>query len=151
MRRVLACVVALLALGTGTACSGPPQIVCPAIGWFNTVEVALDGPVHNVDTVQLCIRGICSITDPDRTPEPQNDSPAPTATGVPPTGVQTGDRSWTFSLQMTTPQRATVRALTSAHAVLAERNVKLQWTRVGGTVQCGGPSEAAPVVLSIPA
>ncbi|SEO18668.1 hypothetical protein SAMN05216281_1563, partial [Cryobacterium luteum] len=32
---------------------------------------------------------------------------------------------------------------------LAERDVTLNWVRVGGTEQCGGPAETDPITLTI--
>jgi hypothetical protein len=34
--------------------------------------------------------------------------------------------------------------------VLAQRDVDLMWTRVGGTEQCGGPATTGPITLSLP-
>jgi len=53
------------------------------------------------------------------------------------------------SLDMAAPETLTLRALSLAGDVLVEQDVALDWRRVGGSARCGGPSEAAPVVLNI--
>jgi hypothetical protein len=50
---------------------------------------------------------------------------------------------------MSAPKAVTVRASSADGTVLAERKVTLEWTRVGGTEQCGGPMEAPVVRLRV--
>lgn len=144
-------------------CSMLPQLACPAIGWVNTATVTLQGAVEKVHTVQLCIDGTCSITTDEiqrqdeppqlatATPDAQGPAPTSVPTTVPPIGSRIDDHTWTFQLGMSAPKAVTVRASSVYGTALAERDVTLEWTRVGGTEQCGGPAEAAPVILSIPA
>lgn len=143
--------------------------VCPAIGWSNSATVVLEGPVDAVAKVQFCPDGVCSVT-----PEPTT---APRATVTPGAGAVPGQattaapaipgtpiggspyspyfgrkvdaRTWQFSTPMNAPESATVRALAAGGDVLAERNVDLTWTRVGGSEQCGGPATAGPIMLSL--
>jgi hypothetical protein len=51
---------------------------------------------------------------------------------------------------MSAPKKATVKALDARGEVLAQRDVDLTWTRVGGSEQCGGPSTAGPITLPLP-
>lgn len=166
MRRLLIGLVAALTLSSVVSGCSPlvPHLACPAIGWINTVTVILEGPVQNVSVVEFCAEGVCSTpspgeTQPDEPLRPATANPqdatsypttAPTATVFPYGATKVDDRSWKFSLDMTSPKDATVRALTADGEVLAERDVTLTWTRVGGSERCGGPSEAAPILLSIP-
>lgn len=51
---------------------------------------------------------------------------------------------------MTAPENVTVRALDTAGEVLTEEEFALEWRRVGGSEECGGPGEAGPVTLVVP-
>lgn len=159
----------ILLLATGAAGCETPG-VCPAIGWSNSVTVVLDGPVDAVAKVQFCPDGVCSDTPqpstaPKSTITPSEDSlpgqaatAAPASPGTPASGtvygIYTGrkidQRTWQFITPMSAPKKATVKALDALGQVLAQRNVELTWTRVGGTEQCGGPSTAGPITLSLP-
>ncbi|MFF1254855.1 hypothetical protein ACFVYC_20500 [Pseudarthrobacter sp. NPDC058329] len=157
----------LLILVSGTAGCATPG-VCPAIGWSNSATVVLDGPVDGVDTVQFCPDGACSITPQPTTAPKSTIAPGPSAipgqaaTAVPAApgadsgskyspyfGKKIDDRTWQFSAPMNAPAKATVRALAASGEVLAAREVELTWTRVGGSEQCGGPSTAGPITLSL--
>src|SRR6185312_7701265 len=165
MRRLVSGLVVALTLSVMVAgCSVIPPLACPAIGWSHTVTVVLDGAVEKVHTVELCIEDNCSITTDqlqDRTDEPLQiatamppDTPtsaSPSNLGAPPIGARLDDHAWTFSLMMNAPTTVTVRALSVDDASIASTEVTLHWKRVGGSEQCGGPGEAAPVALSIPA
>lgn len=134
---------------------------CPAIGWTNTATIHLNGNVDGVATVELCADGVCATSDPlvqepDEplrvlTPE-ELASPAPSRHTLPsPFSISRVDeRNWKAKVAMTTPETLTLRALNSTGQVLAEQDVALQWRRVGGSEQCGGPGEAGPVNLDIP-
>jgi hypothetical protein len=132
--------------------------------------VVLDGPVDAVAKVQFCPDGVCAVT-PQPTTAPKStitpsDTPIPgqAATAAPltpgtqvpgtlysiPSGKKVDDRTWQFITPMNAPKSATVRALDARGEVLAQRDVKLTWTRVGGSEQCGGPSTAGPITLSVP-
>ncbi|WP_156786359.1 hypothetical protein [Microterricola viridarii] len=144
--------------------------VCPAIAWFNRATVNLTGNVDDVAALEFCIDGMCAAsTDvqplPDEplplttlepidlqtfSPAPREASPLPTA--VPPifSFIRTNESTWRIALDMAAPETATIRALSSTGDVLVEHEVALDWRRVGGSEQCGGPSEAAPVSVEIP-
>lgn len=159
----------VLILASGTAGCATPS-VCPAIGWSNSATVILDGRVDAVAEVQLCADGKCSIrpqptTAPEATITPSSEavpgraaSAAPATPGTPVGGTEyspyfgrkVDDRTWQFSAPMSAPKRVTVRALDAAGEVLAQRDVELTWTRVGGSEQCGGPATAGPVSLYLP-
>ena len=142
--------------------------VCPAIAWSNSLTVSLDGAVESVDVVEFCVENTCSVPAPRPAPSTSRIPGAtPDAGGVPPRSPEvatpsdspkgpspfiaskTDDRTWRFQLMMRTPEVAVIRARTAEGQVLAEREVPLQWTRVGGSGQCGGPSTAAPVTLTL--
>jgi hypothetical protein len=164
MRRLLSALVTVFALNSVLlGCSMLPQLACPAIGWVNMATVTLKGTVQKVHTVQLCIEDTCSVTADEMLrqdeplqlataiPDAQSAVPTSAPTTVPPIGLRVDDHTWTFQVGMSAPKAVTVRASSADGTVLAERKVTLEWTRVGGTEQCGGPGEAGPVILSSPA
>ena len=118
----------LLAL---TGCA-PPPVACPAIGWINSLTVELVGDTSSVAAVQLCTPHGCA-------PSPDLDPSSSWAL------VALTDRdgdSWSFSTDMSAPDELVVKTLTADGVVLSEESVAPDWTRVGGSEQCGGPSEA---------
>ncbi|MDJ0351438.1 hypothetical protein [Pseudarthrobacter sp. PH31-O2] len=55
-----------LALGllfaAGTAgCSGSAPTPCPALAWFNSLSVTLDGNSQLVSLVEFCAEDVCSV------------------------------------------------------------------------------------------
>jgi len=162
MSKRLVSLFAVLAWSSAVVgCSFPT--VCPAIGWINTVTVTLEGQTQDVAGVELCADNACSVP---RQNQPTSDEPAPVetltpsqlatgtpspgATGVPFHASQSSDHSWEIATGMATPKNATVRALSASGEVLAERDVTLNWSRVGGSESCGGPGEADPISLPMP-
>jgi hypothetical protein len=149
---IVAAVSALLSAG----CT--PEL-CPAIGWSSSLSVELNGDTRLVSEVQACHKGECSTPtklqgepidsyrpfDPD---SPARSSSVPAATSEPSLDYsnRVDDRAWAISF-LSAPDTVTLRALTSNGTVLAEEQVELHWTRVGGTERCGGPLEADPVIL----
>lgn len=120
-----------------TACS-PSGFVCPAIGWINELTVTLDGDVSPVADVKLCVEDAC----------------VPMTAGTPPEelaqvalAAQNGSTDeWVFTTSMNTPERFSVRVYSADGDVLTDRDVTAQWTRVGGSEECGGPAEATVTV-----
>ncbi|MBT2522036.1 hypothetical protein [Arthrobacter sp. ISL-28] len=169
MKRVLLSVPLIVMLASGTAgCSHPNA--CPAIGWSNSATVILQGPVETVGSVEFCADGTCSVPAPKPTTAPkatvkpeasfvpgQASPGAPAARGTPVStskygpylGRKVDDSTWQFNTTMSAPKKATVRAMSASGEVLAERDVDLAWTRVGGSEQCGGPATAGPITLSL--
>jgi len=59
--------------------------------------------------------------------------------------------TWRFTLvNMGSPDHVTAKALSATGEILAETEADLDWKRAGGSAQCGGPSEASPVELTVP-
>lgn len=159
--------VALLLAAATAGCSGSVPNACPAIAWFNSLTVSLDGAVEQVSLVEFCADGVCSVRadGPVRVPEAYVSPgavPAPattlavTAAPVPSrpsyspfTVARVDDRTWKVSLMMQSPKTVTIRAYSADASVLAQREVELRWTRVGGSEACGGPETAGPVRLVI--
>ncbi|MEO7123844.1 MAG: hypothetical protein ABI400_12150 [Lacisediminihabitans sp.] len=166
MRRLLTGLVTVLALGSLlSGCSLIPQFACPTIGWVNSVTVELEGSVEGVHTVELCVEGTCSVSADQLQVEideplqlmttlpqdPEITAPTSTPATTPPFATKVNDHTWTFNLMMGTAKEVTVRALTADGATITERDVALEWKRVGGSEQCGGPAKTPPIVLSLPA
>jgi hypothetical protein len=135
---------------------------CPAIGWVNSVTVELAGDVSRVDIVQLCADGACSELRPEpgtaapRTvvTTPLDATAQPTPEAQPAMGPFYAEKidadTWRFTVSMSSPDHVTAKALSSAGEVIAETDADLDWKRVGGSAQCGGPVEAPPVLLAVP-
>lgn len=163
MRRVWGLIVrpAVLMLAVCIPVAGC-STVCPAIGWVNSITVELAGDVSRVDTVRLCADGACSELRPvPGTPAPRIvvttplDATAPVTPNVQPTmapfyAARIDAYTWRFTVSMSSPDHVTAKALSPTGAVIAEKEADLDWKRVGGSAQCGGPAEASPVLLAVP-
>lgn len=134
---------------------------CPAIGYVSNLTVNLEGNAAAVREVKLCDDTGCSQPAPvPGTPVPQRTivptldpevpPPAPAATFPPFHGRQQDDDTWLFTLSLGSPSNVTVRALAADGGVLAEQEYALEWTRVGGSEQCGGPVTTPPILLPVP-
>lgn len=123
------------AFGLAFSLTGCVSFACPAVGWTNALTVVLDGDTAAVEQVQLCTEDGCA--------------PAEDADMTGPLGwvavEERTEHSWTFSVDAL-PDTFTVRALGTGEAVLSDTEVTPSWTRVGGSAQCGGPSEATVTV-----
>ncbi|MGY1749399.1 hypothetical protein [Modestobacter sp. SYSU DS0511] len=116
-----------LLAGLLTACDGGVPIACPAIGYLPSVLVELTGDWsgHPVGSVQLDCSSPCerpTLDDP-----PAEDDPTVLGWIVP-------------SGPLPDSAVATVRAPDGS--VLAEVEAGLDFERVGGSAECGGPMEA---------
>ena len=168
-------VALLLALATA-GCSGQAPIACPAIAWFNSLTVSLDGAVENVSRVEFCAEDVCSVrrrwpgprprtlVSPGPVPPPVAtlpDVPPPAAPGRPRPacpvraalqplhGVPGRRPDLEGQPDDAGPEDTTITAYSADGSVLARRDVELGWTRVGGSEACGGPGTAGPVRLVI--
>jgi hypothetical protein len=122
-----------------SACAGGASTVCPAIGWSNTVTVALAEDWPEVEGGSLLVEcpSPCAVQPPgdDATSEPDRVS------------VPVG--SVVVDVGMTQPDSVLVTVLGPDGAKLGGTEPDLGWRRVGGSEECGGPS-AASVVLPAP-
>ena len=118
MRRPCTSVTAALVLAVLTGCG--PERVCPPIGWSSTVVVELAPEWTDSEGASVRVA----------------DRPA----------VPVADGSAEVWLDMSSPSTVQVAVLDAQGEVLAEREADLDWRRVGGTAECGGPTEATVVV-----
>ncbi|MCC9068037.1 hypothetical protein [Arthrobacter cryoconiti] len=159
--RFLSLFVTLLASLALEGCATP--VMCPAIGWINTIDVNLTGNVADIASLELCVDGVCAASSTVQQIPVESLRRAtlvPTGPASAPTGLTTvplnfsinriDQRTWRASMSMAAPATLTLRALSSAHNVLVEREIALEWRRMGGSEQCGGPSEVGPITLDIP-
>jgi len=133
MRKAAAVGILGLALLTGATGCAAPGLVCPAIGWINTLEVDASAFAGDV-FVQLCVEAGCSSA-PGETPSMSSDLAIPVSTGD---GV--------YEIGMTTPDEATVRVYDAAGALIQESEHVINWTLP--TDPCGGPGTADPIILT---
>jgi hypothetical protein len=117
---------------------GQEATVCPAIGWSNgvTVRLADDWPAGDGRTLAVvcpwgegCVETLAG------------GSFATTAPLVGGTAV--------VRFGFATPDSLTLR-VGDASGVLTEHQAELEWVRVGGSEECGGPSESDEVVVPAP-
>ena len=158
--------VVLLLAGATAGCADSVPRACPALAWFNSLTVSLDGAAEKVGLVELCADDVCSVrsdgpasfpvtsVSPGALPAPATTvptpAPAPSAPAFSPFTVsRADDRTWTVNLLMQAPRTATITAYSADGSVLVRQNVELGWTRVGGTEACGGPGTAGPVRIVI--
>jgi hypothetical protein len=137
-----------------TAC-GTADVVCPAVGWVSTITVRLEGDVTAASEVELCTAEGCSVPDP-ASPQPASpksavpDSPGgPSPSTAPFTASQTAVNAWLFTVRGPLPHDVTTRVLASDGSLLAQQQSRLEWTRAGGSEECGGPLTTQPITLRL--
>ncbi|WP_125615756.1 hypothetical protein [Specibacter cremeus] len=114
---------------------------CPAAGWSNAVKVATHGNLDDVAAVTSCA-GLGCV--------PQGPSFANRAKNGVGLLVDDGRGKFVLNVGMADPTSVTLRAFDSSGRVLAQQRYELNWTRVGGTQECGGPMVTDQLALAIP-
>lgn len=126
-----------------TACSPPFGTTCPAIGYFSVAHVTLSEPRPGV-TLELCDGEECEPGPPLAPAGLQE-----IRTSAPPVNDDTGilklsgnsQEGW--SAEFIGGQPVIGYRLSAAFGeVITEGSVEVDWVRIGGTPQCGGPREA---------
>lgn len=135
------------------------------------MPVEVVGNTARIRALQLCFDGNCRMvktrlepvsTDPFETLPPNDVGAAPGGDTAEPTpqdsdptdslplfATHTEENRWEIHLLMQSPQNITIRALAAHQEILAEQDYELEWIRVGGSEQCGGPAEAGTVTLHL--
>ena len=121
-----------------TACRKGTGTVCPAIGWSNALVVTLAGDWPEVEggsvTVDCAPRcGWVVVQDGAAVDRDRLTAPLDTLPAV-------------AHLDMSAPNSVDVRVLGPDGSELAEFEADLDWVRVGGSEECGGPMEATVTV-----
>ncbi|SFT70147.1 hypothetical protein [Arthrobacter sp. ov118] len=153
---ILRSAVVLMAAALQVTACGVNDVVCPAVGWVTTITVRLEGDLTAVNDVQLCTPEGCSVTNPT---SPQNASPK---SAVP---SSADDRSlapspfiaskasintWLFTVSGPLPDEVTTHVSAKDGTLIAQQHSHLEWTRVGGSEQCGGQMATPPIILQLP-
>jgi len=123
---------ALLLFATLTGCS---SVACTDIGYLYSVEVRTSGEFA---TLEACAESGCAASAADAS-----------ANSLMFTVRPDGEGSWTVEPFPSTPDRLALRARDDAGALLAEESYDLEWTRTGGSEQCGGPMETPPLDFAV--
>ena len=130
-RRVAAALVL-----AGAALAGCTPTACPAIAWGRTLTVVLaDGwPPGTGRTVHLACAEPCEVL-----------TARPVAPGAGPSAPVRGTAA-TFQPTYGAFESVVATVGDADGTELARVDAALDWRRVGGTEECGGPSEATQVV-----
>jgi hypothetical protein len=99
------------------------------------MTITLDDPRPDL-FLELCVD---ACADPDEAGAPSRDEPWAAGSSIPASGDSLA--GWTASPFMGT-EALGYRLQDAAGAVTAEGTVEIEWVRVGGSEQCGGPLEA---------
>lgn len=118
------------------ACGAGAETVCPAIGWSNALTVGLADDWPPVDGRSLLVE--CS----SRCGMYGREGP-PDELSVPFSGAST-----VVQLDMTAPDSVVLTVLGGNGTELTQHDADLDWVRVGGSDECGGPHAAS---ITVPA
>lgn len=131
-----------IAVGGSGCMSSVPPTACTLIGYFSTVEIVLEGPdAAEAERIALCTELGCSVPVSEATP-------APTA-GPLFTLTELGGGRWRIEFHADAPEEATIRVLAGDGTELGRSTTQLEWRRVGGSKECGGPQEAGPIIVDV--
>ena len=146
-------VVALASCGTPTACPavlhGASLTIRLADGWADAKarSVTLRCPV-GVECGWIAPEDLTVVPQPEEVPvPPPGGTPLPAPEPSPEISGTTQDLDdgvATFSLEG--PREELIVTVNGADGVLTERTVTPDWVRVGGSEECGGPTQAEVVV-----
>jgi hypothetical protein len=117
-----------------SACSAGATTVCPAIGWSNTLTVGLADDWPDVPGGSVTVECSSRCTVPGAAGDQDRLS------------IPLAGRSTLVPFDMTSPRSAVLIVLDADGRELAEVDADLDWRRVGGSEDCGGPSVASVVV-----
>ncbi len=131
----------LIAVGGAGCMAGVPPTACNLIGYFSTVEIVLQGSDSaEAERLVLCTDLGCSVPLSEATPAP---------TSGPLYTVELGGERWRIEFIADAPEEATIKVLAADGTELGQSTTRLEWRRVGGSKECGGPQEAGPVIVDV--
>jgi hypothetical protein len=136
--RLLITAWVVVALG---GCSAGQGTICPAIGWSDALTVELDAgwPTVPGGSVTVDCPSTCALEFREDAPAiERNEISAPLA------GAET-----TIQFAAGMPDSVVVTVTGTDGRQLAQHEANLDWRRVGGSEECGGP-HAATVVVPVP-
>ncbi|MGW9631034.1 hypothetical protein ACWGST_10050 [Agromyces sp. NPDC055520] len=129
-----------IAVGGAGCVAGVPPLACAAIGYPSTIEIVVEGAA-SADVVRIAVS----------TPASGSGSASGSASSVEPiaSADKVDDGRWQADLLSAAPSEVTLEAFGAGDAPLGTTTATLEWRRVGGTEECGGPQEAGPVVIEV--
>lgn len=119
---------------------------CPPPGWHNQVSLTLAGDTRTVaqsQSVTACSGAGCIPLAPTfakNTVESNGSASLLT---------HQADGSWLLDVSPQPPSIFTFRVYDHAGKLLAQQSNTLNWTRVGGSEQCGGPMATMKILLRL--
>lgn len=136
--------VAVIAVGS-SGCLGtvvPKPTECAAIAYSQHVDIILEGPAADkVERVVFCTDRGCSVPGTEATPVP--------ASGPWYTVTDLGGGRWHVDILLDLPGQATIEVLGTDGTTLTRTTVELEWQRIGGSEECGGPHETEPITVKV--
>jgi hypothetical protein len=132
-----AAVLLLLAMVCALAGCVSPPYACTAVGYIDAVTVRLQGSLPPGGQLEACVDDVCATSG-------QGDSP-----GTALTVAHREGSVWQVIFSTKPPKALTIRALDAAGAVVAEHAYRLEWKRVGGSAQCGGPMKTPDLTFAV--
>lgn len=134
MRGLAAFVVGLVLVVLLASRWGAGAGACPAVAWSNTLTIELGADRPAAHAVRVDCPTPCGLVlgTPDDGPDTHT---RPLARG-----------DTTVSFEMAAPDSVTATVLAADGAVLTVAELDLDWVRVGGSTECGGPAEARATV-----
>lgn len=136
-------VLGIAAMGLSIVVGGAGCVpACPTTGYFSTFEIVLEGSdAAEAERVALCTELGCSVPVSETTPAP--------AAGPLYTLTELGGERWRIDFIAGAPEEATIAVFAEDGTELGRSTTRLEWRRVGGSEECGGPREAGPVVVDV--
>lgn len=135
--RMRAPMIAVAVLGL-SGCSTIP-VACPAIAYLSSVAVTAKGAVPADALLRACVSDEC-LTEGE--PASQTD-----ASAVRISRNVMGE--WTVQFGSSQPDALDLTLLSHDGAIIAAEQYELEWERVGGSEQCGGPVRTDPLTLTV--
>ncbi|GAA2143643.1 MULTISPECIES: hypothetical protein [Arthrobacter] len=148
--------VVLMLAGLPLSACAMTDVVCPAVGWVSTITVRLEGDITAVNDVQLCTPEGCSVREaaPAQAASPKTAGPSlpgdASPSPAPFVASKTALNSWLFTVSGPLPHEVTTRVLAKDGTVLAQQQSPVEWTRTGGSEECGGPVTTPPITVQLP-
>ncbi|WP_104091036.1 hypothetical protein [Arthrobacter sp. GMC3] len=120
---------------------------CPPSAWHNQVNLTLAGDTSTAakaNAVTACAGSKCVPLTPTFAKNASSGGASASLL------THEADGSWVLDVGSQPPNSLTFRVFDVAGNLLAQQSTAMNWTRVGGSEQCGGPMAAMKVFLRLP-
>ncbi|MDR5699336.1 hypothetical protein [Agromyces aerolatus] len=122
-----------------SGCAFPPG-VCPAIGYLSSLGVVVEGPAAAaVAELQVCSEQGCVTSAAESL---STAAPLYTVSRL-------GEGRWRVDLDLDLPRAVSIEVFDADGTSLASTDEQLDWRRIGGSAECGGPHETEPVTIRV--